>query len=334
MAPAHAQRVPDMRAHILKVNRFQTPPFFSSSHKEPCVSKAFCVLERGSSSSIARTVHLQKRIKSVNLLLTIIMDQILFATYTTDELSEYRRWADLLNVGLELHMFTDPALLTSNGNMVGIVSEQAQMLDGFGGVLGFHGAFYDMVSASLDPDVVALTLQRYRQNLEVAVQLKGDYVVFHANYMGGLKLTNYRPGWHRRQVDFWGAFAEEAARHRIYILLENMWADEPAIIAHVLEEVANPYLRACLDLSHARLFSQRPIEEWVDVLGPYLHVCHLNNTDGHLDLHWPLGKGVIDYRSVLASLRRLPQPPLLTLEMRERETIEASLPFLDLAVPT
>lgn len=231
-------------------------------------------------------------------------------------------------------MFSDPALLTSNGHMEGVVEAHAHILEGFRGILGFHGAFYDMVSASLDPDVVALTLQRYRQNLEIAVRLRGDYVVFHANYMGGLKLANYRPGWHQRQVDFWGAFTEEAARHGIYILLENMWADEPTIIAHVLAEVANPYLKACLDVSHARLFSRRPLEEWIEVLGPYLHVCHLNNTDGNLDLHWPLGQGIIDYRPVLDALRRLPEPPLLTLEMRDRETIEASLPFLDLAIPT
>lgn len=262
------------------------------------------------------------------------MDRILLATYTTEELARYRHWAESLAVGLELHVFSEPGLLTRNGQMAGIVAAHEKVLAGFQGVLGFHGAFYDMVSASLDPDVVALTRQRYLQNLEVAVRLGGDYVVFHANYMGGLKLANYRVGWHQRQVEFWGAFAEEAARHGIYILLENMWADEPAIIAQVLEEVANPYLKACLDVAHASLFSSRPIDDWIDTLGSFLHVCHLNNTDGKLDLHWALDQGVIDYPKVLDVLRRLPDPPLMTLELRERETIEASLPFFDLALPT
>ena len=262
------------------------------------------------------------------------MDQILLATYTTEELAPYRRWAEALAIGLELHVFSEPALLTRNGQMEGIVAAHERGLSGFRGALGFHGAFYDMVSASLDPDVVALTRQRYLQNLEVAVRLGGQYVVFHANYLGGLKLANYRLGWHQRQVEFWGTFAEEAARHGIYVLLENMWADDPTIIAHVLEEVGNPYLKACLDVAHATLFSSRRIEEWIETLGPFLHVCHLNNTDGELDLHWALGDGVIDYGSVLDLLRRLPQPPLMTLELRERETIEASLPFFDLALPT
>lgn len=286
-------------------------------------------------SSLERLLagHLHKESNRVNLLLTNIMDQILFATYTTDELPDYRRWAERLNVGLELHMFSDPALLTSNGNIEGVLRQHARALEGFDGVLGFHGAFYDMVSASLDPGVVALTRQRYRQNLEVAARLGGNYLVFHANYMGGLKLANYRPGWHQRQVEFWSSFVEEAAALEIYILLENMWSEDPAIIADVIDEVGNPYLKACLDVSHACLFSSRPLKEWIQVLGPNLHVCHLNNTDGNVDLHWPLAKGIIDYRSVLETLRRLPEPPMMTLEMRERETIEASLPLLDLATP-
>jgi sugar phosphate isomerase/epimerase len=258
------------------------------------------------------------------------MDQILFATYTTEQLAQYRSWTERLGVGLEVHVFADPALLACNGSVAETVATHERILAGYRGVLGFHGAFYDMVSASVDPAVVALTRQRYRQNLEVAARLGGQYVVYHANYMGGLKLANYRHGWHERQVQFWGSFAEEAARMGIYILLENMWADDPTIISHVLEEVNNPYLRACLDVSHACLFSKCDIHKWIQTLAPMLHVCHLNNTDGELDMHWPLGQGLIDYPSVLQTLRQLQQPPLMTLEMQDRGTIDASLPYLDL----
>src|SRR5690606_33233050 len=131
----------------------------------------------------------------------------------------------------------------------------AAALEGYSGILGFHGAFYDMVSASLDPEVVALTLRRYRQGLEIASQLGGDYLVFHANYMGGWKLPNYQIGWHERQVAFWRPFAAEAAERGIYVLLENMWAPDPAILRDVIEEVDNPYMRACLDVAHATLYS-------------------------------------------------------------------------------
>lgn len=259
------------------------------------------------------------------------MDRILYATYSLDDIIFYQPQAERLQGGLELHMFADPALLSCNGQLDAAISDYGAALDGFSGILGFHGPFFDMISASLDPEVVALTLRRYRQGLEIAGRLGGDYLVFHANYMGGWKLPNYQPGWHKRQVAFWRPFAEEAAEKGIYVLLENMWAPDPAILCDVLAEVDNPYMRACLDVAHAALYSEMPISHWIDVLAPYLCVCHLNNTDGQLDSHAPLGEGIIDYPRVLAQLRALPTPPLLTLEMSDRDVVSASLPFLDLS---
>ena len=259
------------------------------------------------------------------------MDQLLLATYSLDNLLSYRRYAEQIGCGLELHTFTEPAVLA--GDVNGMVEAHRRQLDGFEGLLGFHGAFYDMASASLDPAVVALTLERYRQNLEIAARLRGTYVVFHANYMGGFKLVNYRPGWHERQVKFWRAFAAEAAAHGIYILLENMWADDPTIIVDILREVGSPYLKACLDFAHATLFSPYSLDVWIDTLAPYVFCCHLNNNDGKMDLHWPLGQGVIPYEMVLTRLRHLPCTPFMTLEMPDLHVIQESVGFFRLPVP-
>jgi sugar phosphate isomerase/epimerase len=261
------------------------------------------------------------------------MDRILFTTYSQEDIAYYRPYAERLQGGLELHMFADPALLCCNGDMSRAVDRYESELAGFSGILGFHGAFYDMVSASVDPEVVALTLRRYRQGLGIATRLGGDYIIFHANYMGGWKLANYRAGWHERQVAFWRIFAAEAAEQGIYVLLENMWAPDPGILLDVLAAVDNPYMRACLDVSHAALYSEVPLSKWIDVLAPYLHVSHLNNTDGMLDNHLPLGKGIIDYQEILNQLRSLPVPPMLTLEMPDWSIVSASLQFLDLPHP-
>lgn len=260
------------------------------------------------------------------------MKRLLLATYKTADLPFYRRWAKELGCGLELHTLIEPETL-ADGRFIGELEAHQQQLHNFNGPLGLHGAFYDMVSASLDPDVVALTLRRYRQSLQAAVQVGANYVVFHANYMGGLKLANYRAGWHERQVLFWRSFAEEAAQYDIFILLENMWAGDPTIISDVLRDVDHPCLRACFDVSHAALFSEWRLFDWIDVLAPYLYCCHLNNHDGHVDRHWALGKGIIDYQPIIRYLGQLPNPPLMTLEMPDPEAIRASLPFFDLPEP-
>lgn len=256
------------------------------------------------------------------------MDQLLFATYTLRDLGAFRQRAEQLGCGLELHTFVDPVIL--GGDMSGLIGAHRHLLQDFPGPIGFHGAFYDMMSGSLDPGIVALTLQRYRQNLAVAQALRGAYVVFHANYMGTFKLPDYRRGWHERQVRFWKSLALEAEESGLCILLENMWADDPDILVDILQEADSPNFRACLDMSHVMLYSKQSLDTWIDKLQPWLYCCHLNNTDGEQDLHRSLKQGIIDYGSVLSMIRHLPVAPYMTLEMPDWPTIEQSLPFFEL----
>jgi sugar phosphate isomerase/epimerase len=252
------------------------------------------------------------------------MDKILLSTERHD-LAANRLWAEEMGFGLELQAFSDPKILS--GNWQEVVTEHKQQLAQFSGPLGLHGAFYDMVSASLDPEIVALTRKRYRQNLHIAAELGVSYIVFHVNYMGILKLPNYRPAWHQRQVEFWRPFSAEAATLGLTILLENLWEDDPQLITNILQEVNNPHLRACLDIAHATLFSELGAETWINHMAPYVHGCHLNNHDGQMDLHLPLNEGVVDYRPILHSLRHLPNPPFFVLEMGNQQRMAASLPY-------
>ncbi len=253
------------------------------------------------------------------------MDTVFLAT-TRQQVNAYRRWAAQLGCGLELYAFSEPEVLA--GDWRAILQEHQQLLAGFGGRLGLHGAFYDMVSGSLDPDIVALTRKRYLQNLRIAAELGADSVVFHLNYMGMLGFPNYRPGWHKRQVAFWATLGETAGKQGVHVVMENLWEDDPGIMTDVLAEIDNPYVCACLDVAHATLYSQVPLTAWIEQLSPWLYSCHLNNHDGRLDWHWSLDKGVINYSQVLALFRQLPRPPLLTLEMSKPEQISASLPLL------
>jgi sugar phosphate isomerase/epimerase len=255
----------------------------------------------------------------------VSMDKIILSTERHD-LAAHRQWAEEMGFGLELQAFSDPKLLS--GGWQEVVNEHRQQLAGFNGPLGLHGAFYDMVSASLDPEIVALTRKRYRQNLHIAAELSVAYIVFHVNYMGILKLPNYRPSWHQRQVEFWRPFSEEATTLGLTVLLENLWEDDPELITNILQEVNNPHLRACLDIAHATLFSTISADTWIEHLAPHICCCHLNNHDGQMDLHLPLGEGVVDYRPILNTLRHLPGPPYFVLEMNNQQRMAASLPYL------
>jgi sugar phosphate isomerase/epimerase len=253
------------------------------------------------------------------------MDRILITTNCID-LSDYRDLAEASGAGLELQAFAEPAAL--NGGWREILANHKRQLKNFNGDLGVHGAFYDMSSASRDPEVVALTRKRYRQNLVAAAELGAHYVVLHLNYLGPMNLLGYHPDWHRRQVEFWSEFIDEVVEVGIPVLLENSWENSPEIILDVIREVNNPYLRTCLDVAHATLYSKLPFREWLDAFEPYLECCHLNDHDGEHDLHLPLGQGVVDYNDVMDSLNELERKPYFCLELTSLTSIDTSLEFL------
>jgi sugar phosphate isomerase/epimerase len=98
----------------------------------------------------------------------------------------------------------------------------------------------------------------------------------------------------------------------------------------VLKKVNHPYIRACVDVGHTRLYSETPFKTWLDVMSPYLVHVHLNNNDGLNDSHRGLGTGVVEYPGILSMLRALPNPPSMTLEMDLVAEMASSLPYFSL----
>ena len=263
------------------------------------------------------------------------MDRILLATFQKD-ITRHYELAQAHDVGLELQVYgCDPDLL--DGDWRELLDQHKALLRDFEGELAIHGAFIDMSPGSLDRRIVALARERFLLNLDIAAELGARTVVFHTMFLphvyhpivgGGI----YHSGWVRRQIDFWGPMAEEAAEREVLIALENVWEPEPNIIGDMLAEVNSPYLRACLDVGHYYLFCDYlPMERWLKQISRWLVHCHINNHRGSYDEHLALDApgGVIDYkRDVLPLLRALPDPPALVLEIDDIEFLKSSLRYL------
>jgi sugar phosphate isomerase/epimerase len=233
-------------------------------------------------------------------------------------------------VGLEIQVYGyDPNLLDDSWQ--DLASQHRSLLKDFPGEIALHGAFYDMTSSSVDRRLVQVTWERYLASLQVAAELGARNVVFHANYLPLIRKPSYRPDWIQRQVDFWGKLAKEASKLDVIIALENMWEPDPDLIATVLEQVASPHARACLDVGHVYLFSESlPFPDWLERTRENLVHIHANNNLGQYDDHLPLDaeEGVVNYDDVIPLLRELSPPPLVSLEMEHLEDLERSLHFL------
>ncbi|MCY3573465.1 MAG: sugar phosphate isomerase/epimerase [Chloroflexi bacterium] len=249
-----------------------------------------------------------------------------------DNFNECLALAHERGLGIELMAFSQPAIL--DGDWRKLYREYKAALKDLPGRLSLHGAFMDLVSGSPDERINMVTYGRYEHVIRIASGLGAQQVVFHANYIGLLHNAAYRQGWHQRNVDFWGPLGDYAQAYDVLVAIENMWEYEPAIIGNLLAELQHPYLKACIDVGHAHLFSDADVRfsDWLETLAPRVIELHLNNNNGVLDEHhsFDWGEGALDYHALLPMLRGLPQKPQMVMEMDSVADMRASLRYFNL----
>lgn len=246
------------------------------------------------------------------------------------DIAPYIALARDYSVGIEIQVYGyNPSLL--DGDWSSLVAQHRRLLKGFGGEIALHGAFYDMSSASEDPQIVRVTRERYLLNLRIAAELGARHVVFHANYLPWIRNARYLRLWTQRQVEFWTQIGAEAERLGLVVALENMWEPSPDLIGRILDQVDSLAVRACLDVGHAYLYSDSaPFTEWLARLKELVVHCHINNYRGVEDEHLPLDApdGMVDYPLILPLLWSLPASPLISLEMESLDDLKRSLQFV------
>jgi len=238
-------------------------------------------------------------------------------------------------LGLELMAFAYPHVLDGDWRIT--LAEYKEIIKPVTGAITMHGPFMDMVSGSPDPRINAVCVARYSHAIRIAAELGAKQIVFHANFIGSLHNTFYREGWHKRNVEFWGPVADYAEQHDVLILLENMWEFDPTIIANLLAEVNHPYLKACLDVGHAHLFSDHhySFDYWLKTMKPWLVEIHMNNNNGILDEHhgFDWENGVLDYHEILPKIRAVDTTLDLVLEMDTVADMRNSLYYFKIEEP-
>ena len=235
-------------------------------------------------------------------------------------------------LGIEITAFSVPQVL--DGDWRVLDKQYKTALADVPGPLTMHGPFMDLVSGSPDERINMVTYGRYEHVIRIAAGLGVQQVVFHANYIGLLHNDFYRQGWHQRNVDFWGPLGDYAKAYDVLVAIENMWEFDPTIISDLLNELDHPYLRACIDVGHANLFSDPDIsiDDWLEKMGPWIIEFHLNNNNGIMDEHYGFDweQGVLDYAEILPKLRALPSDPVMVLEMDRLADMKSSLRYFEL----
>jgi sugar phosphate isomerase/epimerase len=240
------------------------------------------------------------------------------------------------DLGIEVMAFAYPEVL--DGDWRKFRDEYQELLAPIRGDITLHGPFMDMVSGSPDPRVNDVCIRRYSHAIRIAHDLGARNLVFHANFIGTLHNAFYREGWHERNVEFWKPLAEYAQTHNVTIALENMWEFDPTIIGDLIRAVDHPYLKTCVDVGHAHLFtnSEFSFNDWLQVMHPHIVEYHMNNNNGIIDEHhgFDWEHGTLNYNELLPNLRAAAPDATMVLEMYKVEEMRDSLYYFQLATAT
>ena len=181
--------------------------------------------------------------------------------------------------------------------------------------VAFHAPFNELCPAAIDPKIHAIAFERYLQSAELAHTYGARRMVVHSGYV---PLVYFKGYFHERSVEFWKRVLAEIPED-MTLLLENVLEDEPALLAGIVAEVADPRLRLCLDVGHANtIVSEMPMDEWITVSAPHIGHLHVHNNFRTWDDHNPPGDGLIDmHRALTRLLAEIPAEATITLESIE-----------------
>jgi len=192
-----------------------------------------------------------------------------------------------------------------------------------------HAPFVDLSAGSTDPAIRAVTRRRFDELMELVPLFRPRTVVAHAGY-DWQRYEYFRNIWLDHSVRFWGEVAQRLNRSGSRLVLENVYEHRPDEILELFERLHTQNVGLCLDCGHLTAFGRAPLEEWLDVLGPFIGQLHLHDNGGKKDDHLAMGRGLIDFRPLFAYLQTHPiRPPVVTMEVHRYDDIWASLEFLE-----
>lgn len=244
-----------------------------------------------------------------------------------EEISKSLELSAKYNAAFEYNDFFIPAVLDSPSQIDSLISFYSDLpRDRSNDTL--HGAFLDIAIHSSDARIRQISDQRMRQSMNIAKNLGIRGVIFHTNLIANFYDKIYRQNWLEKNLAYFSALAAEYPDIEIFI--ENMFDLEPDMFAAFGEAAKNcPTLHLCLDVAHANL-SHSSLKEWMELAHPYIRHIHINDNDGHFDLHQAVGQGNINWQEFDQLMRQYQIHSSLLIENNSVTQQQESLSYLEM----
>ncbi|MCD7981046.1 MAG: sugar phosphate isomerase/epimerase [Clostridiales bacterium] len=237
------------------------------------------------------------------------------------DLEHLEEWTEL-GVPFEYDDFMYPGILDQEGEVERRVRAYLRV-DRDRSRDTMHGPFLDITVHSVDRLIREVCDYRIRQACEIALRLQVKGIILHTNFIPNYYEPNYRRGWIDRNEEYITALLDDYPDLSVY--MENMFDEEPDCLVALAERMRGKRFGICLDLAHANI-SGTEMAAWEQACAPYITHYHINDNDGQMDSHLPLGDGTIDWECVIPQMQR---DISILLEVNSLEKYKKSLKYLE-----
>lgn len=229
------------------------------------------------------------------------------------------------DLGLEITAFIGGKMLNEPESRMKMEDDLARELSGFPGTKTMHGAFLDLALHSPDQSIADISRSRIESDILTALRLRCEKLVFHLGFNPLVPVQRYRKEVVHTHAEFWDYVL--STYPGISICLENQWENDWSIFSELFDRVQHPRFGMCLDVAHAHVYSHFSPESWIRGMAAEVLHMHWNDNRGDRDSHRPIGKGNIDWTSILKACCAWKQMTV-TLELNDLRAIERSLIYL------
>ena len=173
-----------------------------------------------------------------------------------------------------------------------------------------HAPFAELSPCAIDPKVREVA--RFR--LDQAARLCDRYGVRRMVVHSGFIPRVYFPEWFIEQsAGFFRDFLADRPAD-FSIMIENVLDPDPCTLLEMVDAIGDPRAGICLDVGHAHVASEVPVETWIDALAPHLTHLHVHDNDGTCDAHAVPGDGTIGFPALFDRIAAAAPEATITCE--------------------
>lgn len=179
-----------------------------------------------------------------------------------------------------------------------------------------HGPFTEIHPAAIDHRARSMAMARMEEAYQVCKEFPTKGMVVHSGWMPFIYFKNWQA---EKGAAFWQEFMKDKPED-FSIYVENVLEDEPYMMAKMMEQIADPRIKLCLDIGHANAATDEdtPVELWIRELAPYIGHFHLHNNPGTGDTHGDFESGSMDIHRILETIEEV-CPPNVTFTIEARD---------------